>query len=55
MAPLQSVSRTAARIGLATFVGTAFALLGTAEAPRAAEPKKGGSVSHLDGIGPADA
>ncbi|MDQ8731006.1 ABC transporter substrate-binding protein [Bradyrhizobium sp. LHD-71] len=35
----------AGRIGLATFVATAVALLVSAGAPRAQEPKKGGSVS----------
>ena len=55
MAPLQSVSRTAARIGLATFVGTAFALLGTGRGParRGTEERRLGL--DLDGIGPADA
>ena len=33
------------RIGLATFVGAALALLASTQPPHAAEPKKGGSVS----------
>ena len=33
------------RIGLTTFVAASIALLISAESPRAAEPKKGGSVS----------
>jgi hypothetical protein len=37
-------STRAIRIGLATFVGAVLALLASTEAPRAAEPKKGGSV-----------
>ncbi|HET9396922.1 MAG TPA: hypothetical protein VFO36_12820, partial [Nitrospiraceae bacterium] len=39
------VPTRAGRLGLATFVVAASALLATAEAPRAAEPKKGGTVS----------
>ena len=39
------VPTRAGRLGLATFVVAAFGLLATAEAPRAAEPKKGGTVS----------
>ena len=55
MAPLQSVSRTAARIGLATFVAAAFALLmhGRGAARGGTEERRLGQ--HLDGIGPADA
>jgi ABC-type transport system substrate-binding protein len=45
MAGVRSLAINARRLVLATFVAAAFAALGPADAPRAAEPKKGGSVS----------